>query len=35
MTKTTFKVAKRSNVKAKKLRRQGILPANVYIPKKE
>lgn len=35
MTKTTFKVAKRSNKKAKKLRRQGILPANVYIPKKE
>jgi large subunit ribosomal protein L25 len=35
MTKTTFKVAKRSDRKAKKLRREGILPANVYIPKKE
>jgi large subunit ribosomal protein L25 len=35
MTKTTFKVAKRSNKKAKQLRREGLLPANVYIPKKE
>lgn len=34
MTKTTFKVSKRSTTKAKQLRRQGILPANVYIPKK-
>jgi len=35
MTQTTFKVAKRSDKKAKQLRRQGVLPANVYIPKKE
>lgn len=35
MTKTTFKVAKRSNKKAKQLRRAGVLPGNVYIPKKE
>jgi large subunit ribosomal protein L25 len=35
MTKTTFKVVKRSEAKAKHLRRQGILPANIYIPKKE
>jgi large subunit ribosomal protein L25 len=35
MTKITFKVAKRSNKKAKQLRRQGVLPANVYIPKKD
>jgi large subunit ribosomal protein L25 len=35
MTKITFKVAKRSDKKAKQLRREGKLPANVYIPKKE
>lgn len=35
MTQTTFKVAKRSAKKAKQLRRLGLLPANVYIPKKE
>jgi len=35
MTKITFKVDKRSNKKAKQLRREGRLPANVYIPKKD
>lgn len=35
MTQTTFKVNKRSAKKAKQLRRQGALPANVYIPKKD
>lgn len=35
MTKTIFKVVKRSEKKAKQLRRQGVLPANVYIPKKD
>lgn len=35
MTQTSFKVNKRSAKKAKQLRRQGVLPANVYIPKKD
>lgn len=35
MTKTTFKVNKRSKRKAKQLRRDGLLPANVYIPHKD
>jgi len=35
MTKTTFKTAKRSDRKAKQIRRDGLVPANVYIPHKD
>jgi len=35
MTKTTFKVAKRSELKPRRLRREGKLPANVYISHKD
>lgn len=35
MTQTNFNANKRSAKKAKQLRRLGLLPANVYIPKKD